>query len=101
MFATIAVLLVVGLAVILGRGSSEPAVKGKTITGAVELRSLRGVNWYDGQTTEGSWCAGRPASGYSDLGQNAQVLILNESGATIGTASLGKGSLGPVVAVCR
>jgi hypothetical protein len=84
--ASIAVLLVAGLAVVFSRSSAEPAPKGHTITGAVDLRSLS-FDYY--KMAEGEWCTG--SGGFKDLREGGQVLVLNQDGTTVGTGTLSPG----------
>lgn len=93
MLAIVALLLLGGLAVIVrtGRGGSDvaqpAAPKGRIVTGEVTVISYRNIDYFDSST----WC--KATGGYSDVRQDAQVLVVDGAGATIATGSLGEGRL--------
>ena len=98
MLATVALLLVGGLAAVIrsGSGSNEPAApKGNVLVGTVDLVASINYNLSGGSPT---WCSSKTygsGSGYSDLKEGAQVLVLDGAGTTIGTGTLGAGHRAP------
>jgi hypothetical protein len=91
--ATIGLLLIFGLVAIVRSGGSTDtppaAPESRTIAGAVDLNASVGR----ATAAAGSPCTG--TSGYNDVREGAQVLVVDEANKTIATASLSAGSFQP------